>query len=788
MFEGIEELPISEQLSRLVMPRGDWFDAGAIQKFLIQVIPEFERQGHRLPNADHLLSICRENQLIHYVTINQPPSGIRGLITESPQHAGIVELGRREVLENQRLALAAVVMLCADDWREQLRQQENPFEKTTVLESRLKEVWRMLRLASTRALQLIPPISMSLHSFHDALNSKLEIFDPREKNAWGRDVRDLHSLLRFVNYYLGGGKVYRRSPDSTPGEVGGVLEVSPVKTAPSDAGSEIEGESSSDTTLITWEPIAERRKSRHFQEGNSPEEMEHGPRLSETRRPIKVAQGGSPAQAAIRLKNRQVYQRRNAQVLPGRWSTLNQAELRQLGMALRSLDAQSDSRLVTAVWLMLITGRELEEILATRVVRKAKQIPEVLSSGTIYLIAERAEWVVRPLEPEDRRKIKSEWRGVLEHHEDRIQLPVPHSFWQEIGSYVAGKARGVQKRSAALFPKNDADRIEQRVRGFLREVNRRHNARLTLSRVAYQLTEELHRVSGDLIEANLITGRQPPFGASAALYYHHRYRQTLVDHYQTVTERWEGLMFEERWETSGRQRMLLDGTVGSDLVLRTDVVRSVFQALRKQVEYDRRLLGSEDGLRLFHNSLTDYALMMMFWLTGYRAVQDPLAQTHELNARRRWLMVADKTGDGYSHSRVVPVCTVLAEQLLSYNAHADWLRNRLNLVGRQSQGTAFFYLDEQLNEVQVRPQSMQKFLEWAYVLPLNLNRHWLRGALREQQVPGPHVDRFMGHWGMGQEPWGRHSGVDPWEFHQTLERALDGLAEILQLEVVEGLL
>ncbi|WP_213478760.1 hypothetical protein [Marinobacter lipolyticus] len=268
--------------------------------------------------------------------------------------------------------------------------------------------------------------------------------------------------------------------------------------------------------------------------------------------------------------------------------------------------------------------------------------------------------------------------------------------------------------------------------------------------------------------------------------HHHCDRQRLVDHYLHVTRRWMRLTGPGALCLPPRQGELIDGAVGSDLVLTTPVLIKLFAALRGQVKNDRMLLGTSDGLRHFHNSLTNYVLMMAYWLTGYRAVRDPLGAITEYNRERRLLLIADKTGDGYGHARVVPVCSLLAEQLDLYEKHIQWIRNRLSLANRGCRGVPMFFLDNEFNEVQVRPASMEAMLEWAYVLPLNLNRHWLRGELRRLEVPGPQVDRYMGHWSIGQEPWGRYSGVDPLDFSQALEPALEQLAAMLKLEIVRG--
>lgn len=786
------ELTLESQLADLVRPRPDWFEMNAIEAGLAKIIPEFATLGIDLPHKDALLTICAQGRIDRAVNVDKEASqGVRGLKGLFPQHAAIIELGRRDQVPVALLRLSALIIVCVSDWSQKLESSARDAQDVVVFERRVEGVWRQIRLISESGLNRLPSVVGDVGEFYSRLEGALEDIDPREAEALGQDYSYLTEIARFFNFYLGGGRIYQRSRKhgDQPRKIRPVPL--PQNVLDTDPDSDLDAGSFPETAVISRRRPEEVRATEHYLAGNSPDEVEDGPRLIKSARPLSTGLGGNPVQAAIRVANRKIHQRRAAQLLPGRWQTLNEAEVHSLISAILNPEVTLGASSKAVLLLSLLTGRDLDAVFETSLVRDASQVPKANSIQditAIYVVAESREWVVKALQPESRRTRKKAWKSVLADHEQLLYLPIPELFWAVLEPLVADRKQQARKRSVKLFYSVRQEHVNVEIKLFLSSINRGNRGRTTLARIAYHLTEELHAESGDLIEACLITGRQPRYGASAAIYYHHCHRQKLLDQYSSVTRRWQSWVLADSASAPERQRAMLDGTVGSDLVIDTPVVADLFQALREQIDYDRDLLGTLEGLRVFHNSLTNYVVLMLFWMTGYRAVQDPLSEAQEFNQRRRWLVIADKTGDGYGHSRMVPVCQVLADQLAAYQSHADWLRNRLSLIiDNRQHGTFLFYLDKRLDEVQLRPVSMESLLEWAYVLPLNLNRHWLRGELRRLDVSGPYVDRFMGHWSMGQEPWGRFSAVDPVDFHGVLDSALGQLAEKIGLQVVEGI-
>lgn len=787
MFDEFGTMSTDEKLNWLVHPRDDWFGRREVAVALKNTLLYFNDLGVELPGGADLARVCANDSLSEFPDApSRTHRGIRGLMQDNPQHAAFYALGEREFVRPEIWQLVCLILITISQWESRLASMEMPQREIRKFQRRRADVWRPVRLIETPGIDLLPQMTGDPAEFSESLGDVISELDPRKIDEMGQNSRYLVEIHRFFKYFLGGGRdVYTRV-----GRVHSTLDVEPrtarVNGCATDPDSEFVTDVS-ESIVMGQRAKSQLQTTEHFQHGNSPDEIEDAPRLIASKKTIDLTHGGTPVSAAIRQANRKIFQKRAAQMLPGRWDTLTETELRVLLLAVfESTFDSPDTAVILA--LVLLTGRSISSVISTRLVRNRSQIPKSkLDPTAIYIVATTTDVVVGVPAPETRRKAKKSWRRVLVTHEGALCLPVSQRFWSVLKPLVAVRLAHVKKRSVALFVRNSAPEYEQQVRSAIAEINRGRRGRFTLNRISYQLTEELHRTSGDLISATMITGQSLPFGTSAALYYHHARHQVLVEHYLIVMEHWESLVCAVSQNDDSYQADLLTGTAGSDLVPETEPIAGMFRALNEQVLNDRMLMGTAAGLRHFHNSLTNYTVMMIFWLTGYRAVHDPVGEATEYNKRRRLLVINDKTGGSQGHSRMVPVADVLAAQLNQYQTHTDWLRNRLSLFNKKTVGTQLFYIDDSWAEVPVHPASINRFIEWAYVLPLNLSRHWLRGHLITLGVPGPHVDRFMGHWSLGQEPWTRYSAVQPMGFHSTVLSALNHLARELELSVVEGI-
>jgi len=303
-----EEMSLEETLYRLVRPRPDWFDIDAVQLGLSRVLTEFRALAIPLTRFDQLMQICNSQRLRDVVAAEPGLKGVKGLKTDYPQHAALHELGKRSEVSSDLCQLAALVICTLEKWDKRICSGAYDEKDVAMFSRRLEAIWRQVRLISEIGVELLPPVTRDVETFYNALDDVIEQLDPREKEALGTDYAYLVEIRRFFNFYLGGGRIYERSRKGS--EPGRTIESSSlnVSTDFSDPESELAPDSSHDNVLGSrrnWDQI---RESEIYKAGNSPDELEDGPRLMRAHQALASAHGGSFKQVAIRARNRLVHQ------------------------------------------------------------------------------------------------------------------------------------------------------------------------------------------------------------------------------------------------------------------------------------------------------------------------------------------------------------------------------------------------------------------------------------------------------------------------------------------------
>jgi hypothetical protein len=533
--------------------------------------------------------------------------------------------------------------------------------------------------------------------------------------------------------------------------------------------------------------LIEQRATEHYLAGNSIDELNDGPTFWQSDKPVLPQLGDSVQSAVIRSKSQQAHRRRAAQKLPGRWETLTDNEVsRWLNEVYGRLS--SDPHVAIAMLLLLLSGRSLTSIMATRFVNKAEQLPGKLMPSHVFIDISQQAIVSGVMRPEERRQRLTRWTPVLREHDGRLGLPIPWVFWQWIATVTNPLLENCKKRSVRIFPANMHENISIGIHDVLVKLRKGQSTRITQLRVESHLQSAVLQKGGDRVEAILIAGQKISSSSSAGLYYHSVEKGALERLYAEVTAEWADEFPPEPGAKFQAQTSMFSDTVGSDLVLISESHRSLVSDLARQLEADRKSLTSPGGLVRFHNSFMNYSLLFLMYGTGYRSVWDPISRESDIDFDDRTLVIADKTSDGFGHSKIVPLADELLNQLIYVKAHLDWLRSQLEWYGLLTRQNApfLFYLSLDLAPIHITPKTMTEQLKWAYPMPLNLNRHWLRTELKGQGVTGAFVDHFMGHWDGGGEPWGKYSCVDPREFCEVVRAALNYLLKVQKFVSIRG--
>jgi len=770
-------------LDEIVQPRPDWLAMDRIAILLPRLVTAFDQISQPIEGANAFLEWLESGAVeAKYTELAPDRQGIRGLVGEYPQHAGLRTLAESEQCSERRLQVVAYVINTASAWRQELVPSEKTF-----FEKRVDGAWRALRLLSESALAKVPKCVDDVERFEKHFARVNEHLDQRQFEE--QDVRYLDELQRFFKFYLGEGRLITYLPDKQKSARREIKKTGEWKVLASDVDSEVESVQER-LVHITLPQDSERLRKEHHIAGNAPEElMSESVLISERGASLKTECGENPSAALRKRQPRRAAYRRANSFLPGRWESLNEYER---GLVLKTLFenklGSENTRL--HVLLVLLTGRPMESIAKTLVVQNRSQLPKTFTDPErIYLIRDDQAWASAVPEPPERRKLEAEWALHMESTENQFIAPIPDAYWQILGPRVDSAAKRVRKKSGTLFPKKlSTESVAEEISIEIKKLNKTTGSRITLKRIQTCVFEGLIHQTTDTVDASLVTGRKLPTGQSANLYYHTRAVETLATDYLDVVNAWLanlGLSTQSMAPTNldfGLPR------VGSPFCVRLEVRRDVVSRLRAQIAEYRKTAYSRAGIRKFHNLFTAYAILQVMWSTGFRAVRDPIAHPYEFNERRGFVIIADKVDDNLGHSRLVYLPEVVIEQLRRYETHRQHMKLRLNEVGVGAPIATFFvFLDAKLQSEFATPKRLADEIQWTFPWPLNVSRHTLRGFLRDQGVPGYLVDVFMGHWGVGTEPLAQFSSLDLFEMKNRIVPATAAFLDELGFEVEVGL-
>lgn len=238
--------------------------------------------------------------------------------------------------------------------------------------------------------------------------------------------------------------------------------------------------------------------------------------------------------------------------------------------------------------------------------------------------------------------------------------------------------------------------------------------------------------------------------------------------------------------------------IGSDFLPTQAAVQAMTQTLSSKIEGSIKsitLLDEEtlSAIRDYHNAYSLYTLSMLGYATGYRAVKDPFLEVEEIDPDTGLAVISDKDGPELYNARLVWVPEVVRQQLSHYRDHVNRLMpileqvdlNQVSFEAKQ-QMPLIFLLVSPFHWVQARPKTLEPLLKGLLPLPINVNRRFLRTNLRAQGCPAEVVDAFMGHWGRGQEPWGRHSSMSTYDLIEVLKPYIESLLQTLGYQAVRS--
>ncbi|MGO3057825.1 MAG: hypothetical protein ACTID3_12955 [Halomonas sp.] len=734
------------------------------------------------PALSGLVEAITSEQLVLKSLPNQKEKGIHGT---HPIHGAFYKLAKTQsdiAGLNDRLHLLAHIINAALHWRNDIQdleanqgfteQRKKRLTQTTYLKN-LEAACKVARRIDAEWLELLTPFDRPTEQLLKWCDRYQADGEKQQQESY------LKELGRFFAYALN-----RRQPRNGYQEeaAGGSKDTSLVERQRrfDDDPDESWAETSHSVTTLPPD-IDEKSKDTLRTSGLSTAEERPTTELTQNDTPIKVAEGDSSLQAVFRARSQQIFQDKAAQLLPGRWEQLSAFDLHQLIQQLEQKKPSLRQWLKCVVGLLLMTGRSLDSVLNTQVIKHFEWIPKVITDQAIYVLpSELAYWVSGVYRPENSRQLTGDWPVQMRITQDRLALPVPPMFWRLIKLKVLHLAVRVNKRSVPLFPKDYREELKNETKALLSDTNRQTGSRLTAHRLGVHLFNTLNHGDADLTAACLLTARVPSFGQQASLYYYAPHVKRLEQLYIRAMEAIAWQCSTDPSSEAEPSQAIAYATprdanyVGSNLVPRAAYVSDLVTNMQQQIKVAKK--GARPAtLFNMHNAYVAYTVAMLMFSTGYRSVRDPLPSWENISLSRRMIIIADKTDDQQSHARFLPLTSLMVEQLQHYQRHRQGLLGRLTFFLQHQWNTPFMFLDQYGNPKEVTPTRLHDQLQWIDSPPLNINRHYLHTRLKESDLSSEVVDAFMGHWDSGQEPWSSYSTFCPREYQHLIASVIEPL-------------
>ena len=185
-----------------------------------------------------------------------------------------------------------------------------------------------------------------------------------------------------------------------------------------------------------------------------------------------------------------------------------------------------------------------------------------------------------------------------------------------------------------------------------------------------------------------------------------------------------------------------------------------------------------EALVAAHNAMALYALQMLVFVTGHRAVSDPFFDLGIFDLQSQIVLIEDKVVSAAHQARISWLPPLAITQLKNYIFHlrslSRYLRQEDSIFADQIWAVTepdyphpiplFFFIQDKndnLDWLRIQPSSVEAMLGSAWILPLNTNRHLLSTWLHRNGCPPEVIDAQLGHIEAGCSPFSGRSPLAP---------------------------
>jgi hypothetical protein len=526
---------------------------------------------------------------------------------------------------------------------------------------------------------------------------------------------------------------------------------------------------------------------------------------------------------------------RAAQLLPFDWSLLTSSEcadfLRGLHDEHASLSASISNtspenhrirvEATVALSVAFWAGRPFHTIPRLTLYAAKSDMPQHFGKDALAYIVQDGHFIIPALRPKADPRYKKADLTLANACDQYVILP--------LGRYLAGRisklpnsqdllqttdatlngnvqtdpAPARARRSTKAFSV-DGERLVKRMNAIVDAINDRSNGRLTPHRISQHLFSTIGHLTGDVALASLTAGRAHRL-SDTALHYLSVVGNQLSEAAITAAshvERGAIAELEARQAAPTRPRRPIEparapGHAGSPIHPRTPVIQDLADALSAAITAAKRNVVSIQYRIDVHNAFAQYLHWMLRFSTGLRHVTVPLPGWDRIDRDRAVAFISDKDDVASYSSRLVPLPTIMLEQLVAWADHCAGLDGhlagfRMASSTKLTRDEVVFYLNLDHGRIKIKSANSavaRNFLQSAvpnFKLPANCNRHYLRSKLTELRCPAELIDAFMGHWTRGREPLGRYSGLSPHDYMERIRPYQEEMMKGLGFKLVRG--
>jgi len=409
---------------------------------------------------------------------------------------------------------------------------------------------------------------------------------------------------------------------------------------------------------------------------------------------------------------------------------------------------------------MFLLGCSKDELGTIQVWRRVKDVPKRPRCAGIVLETEEAVIPVLPVDGGWRpKKSRREYQRETQR---LIYLYIPTQL--VIGKSLLEWAR--TRAGKKLYGEKSKREWEELAEISINWINKNYNTSLTADRITNFVRQAVYHQTGDVAESLTVSYAHRKV-SDPRLYYYAPYRIDLATEYERVWEqmprmpdaigRTALLSFDSRYEVC----------VGSEAVPRTKAVQEMVEGMKVNLQ---RILGKPGRRSLkqwleIHNKLTIYTIMQVLWVTGIRAVHDPI-ELENYDREMGFLCVTDKDSNDQYGARIVSFPTCVNDQVKGYLKYVKSTSRAI--LGKESRTLAFRLVDYKTGKIRHFDQRSITEHVPCYPFAPNGHRHYIRSSLRKSEVDAVYIDALLGHGGIGREPYARFSAITPYEMAKRI--------------------